>query len=100
MSEQPGGYAGGTAQWVGILVFVGGVVLIALTFATAWHLFKEPSILMGPLLNPSPKQDPVHNLTVSGIVIFIKIAMLFAMMLAGSLVAARGIQLFGAGRGT
>jgi len=95
MSDQPKGYAGGAAQWIGMLVFLGGVVLMALTFTAAWHMFQDPSLLLKAVEKPG---NPTQNLTAAIFVVVIKIAMLFAMMLAGSLVAVRGIQLFGAGR--
>ncbi|MCC6442217.1 MAG: hypothetical protein IT210_02045 [Armatimonadetes bacterium] len=95
MSERPKGFADGAAQWFGILVFLAGIGLIILTFSTALRLFGEPSLLLGALQNPKGK--PADNLTLGIFTVVIKIAMLFAMMLAASLIAARGIQLFGAG---
>jgi len=79
-----------SARIVGMIVFVFGIIVLLFVFATAYRMFTAPS-------SQFLSKEAVATGAGLGrelISVLIKIILLFIMTLAGSLVAARGIQLF------
>lgn len=85
-------------DWIGplfgVLFFVGGVILLGITFRSAFDLFQKPptSVLAGKDgktidLNQAP--SAVYELV-------FRSAMLLVMCVAGSMIASRGIKLYAA----
>lgn len=79
---------------LGILVFLGGVALLALVFAAAYGWFTSP----GAGLQTAPVKGSAAPVTAqlgqSAMYMFIKIALLIVMAIVGSLLAGRGAQLY------
>lgn len=80
---------GVTGRLLGAVVFLAGIGLLVWTFQLAFHFYGEPI--------PSAKSD-VAQLGVIGISMVKKIVMLLVMLLAGSLIAGKGIHLYLAGQ--
>ncbi len=81
---------------VGLLVFLVGVALLGLVFAKAFALFgAPPAEALGLKFTGDPKRDPTAALIGSqfGWLLF-RIAYLFIMAIAGSLMSQKGINLY------
>lgn len=80
----------------GMLVFLLGVGLLLFVFYHAYDLFTmKPTAALGLSLTGDPKRDP--NVTAIGVQLaglLIRVALLFLMSIAGSLVANKGINLY------
>jgi hypothetical protein len=85
-------------DWIGpffgVLFFIGGVVLLGITFRAAFDLFQKPpaSVMLGKDgktidLNQAP--SAVYELAFRSV-------MLLVMCVAGSMIASRGIKLYAA----
>jgi len=80
----------------GLLVFCGGVGLLLITFRAAYNLFTVPpesalGIQHGKTLDVAKAGD-------SAAVLVLRIILLFVMAFVGSMVANRGISLYGDAR--
>lgn len=87
---------------LGLVVFAGGVVLLVLVFLWAYHLFMNYADA-GRMWTQAPSKvnqepSPSQMGTVLGLGA-LRILLLFPMGYLASLVAAKGLQLFGAARG-
>lgn len=80
---------GVTGRLLGALVFIGGIAMLVWTFQLAFRFYGEPIA--------SAKSD-VAQLGTIGIIMIKKIVMLLVMLLAGSLIAGKGINLYLAGQ--
>ena len=92
--EKPAGKKDPLARTVGILVFLLGVGILVLVFLRSYGLFSAtPTSLVLP---PSPHSPPATtgNLSGAALTLVAQIGLLFVMTIVGSLVAARGIQLY------
>lgn len=83
---------------VGILTFLGGIALLAGTFAWAYGLFSLPpeqaiGIRQGKTLD-------LNEAGRSGMVLLFRLALLLTMCFVGSVIANRGIKLYHASRAT
>lgn len=78
-------------RFVGIGVFLAGIVLLVLTFVLAYQAFHNPDILL-------PMRDLQRTPPVSPTLFYARAALLllllFVMGYVASLIAARGAQLF------
>lgn len=82
---------------VGVLVFLGGIALLGLTFSLAFGMFsKEPADALG--LQPGKPLDINQTGVMAGAIVF-RVLMLIVMCVVASVVANRGIRLYMAGRG-
>jgi hypothetical protein len=80
----------------GLLVFFGGVGLLLITFRAAYNLFSTPpenalGIEHGKVLDVAKAGDSI-------VVLILKIVLLVVMAFVGSMVANRGISLYGDAR--
>ncbi|HZT41463.1 MAG TPA: hypothetical protein VFA07_04715 [Chthonomonadaceae bacterium] len=81
---------------VGMLVFLLGVALLGFVFHWAFDLFnKTPSAALGLHFTGDPKKDPALAAIGSQFAwLLFRIAFLFIMSLAASLIANKGINLY------
>ncbi len=81
---------------IGMIVFLGGIGMLAFVFYLAFAAFNNPNLLV-PLdtLKHTPPPSPVSVYLRP----LIKLILLFAMGYFGSLIASRGAQLFFSSRG-
>lgn len=97
MSETPSRRSDWLGGLTGILVFVGGIALLLLTFKLAFDLFSVPpaqAVKVGP-------KDPVElgRTAESFVQVLQRILLLLVMSVVGSVIANRGIRLYGESRG-
>lgn len=81
---------------IGMLVFLIGVVLLLVVFYVAYTLFTaQPASALGLKFTGDPKRDPSAASigTQFGWMLF-RIASLFIMSIAGSLISQKGINLY------
>ena len=79
------------AGWLGFFVFAGGLAILAVTFQLAWGLYHTPP--KAALGLEGGKPITLEDTAPAAIGILVRILLLVAMALIGSLIAARGIQL-------
>jgi len=82
---------------LGALTFLGGVCLLGLVFHMAYTLFNSnPEHALGLVFTGDPKLDPpaLKIATQFGWLLLIKIAPLFVMAIAGSLIAQKGVNFY------
>lgn len=78
-------------RFVGILVFIAGIILLSATFSIAYRSFTTPDwFLPANLLNSKSTISPEKLY----LPLVVKLIMLFAMGYFGSLIASRGAQFF------
>ena len=75
-----------------MLVFLGGVGLLLLTFKLAFEMFSVPPDQALPLKSGDTMQIPLVASTVTGLVF--RILLLIVMAMVGSFIANRGIHLY------
>ena len=93
MSKQRGSIAG---SLLGILVFLGGVTLLAFTFKLAYDMFMVPP---QDALGIKPKQPIDLGMAGQSFVgLLMRVLLLVVMALMGSLIANRGVSLFAGSR--
>jgi hypothetical protein len=83
------------ARVIGLLVFALGIAILVVSFVIAYRLFTSPSA--GLVVAPSKPGAVVTNLSNSALTTVRQIGLLVIMVLVGSLVASRGIQMYFAG---
>jgi hypothetical protein len=86
-----------TGQVVGLLTFLGGVTLLALTFKLAYDLFQLPPATVLGLKEDQPID--VQYAGRSAMEVVIRIVLLLMMCVVGSVIANRGIRLYQASIG-
>ncbi|MBV6502991.1 MAG: hypothetical protein AKCLJLPJ_01050 [Fimbriimonadales bacterium] len=79
---------------LGAIVFLGGISLLGLTFYKAWDLFSQPPSTLIESSNPD-----VAKIGASIGDVFLRIAFLLVMCVAGSIISSRGIQMYFAASG-
>lgn len=86
---------------IGLLVFALGILILAFSFYTAYHhLFVSPTAGLS-VATPKPGgPSAVNDLSKSALTVIIRLAALFIMVLVGSLIASRGLQMYFASGGT
>lgn len=78
---------------IGMVVFIVGIVILLFVFGIAYSMFTAPaSQVFGSSSNATSLT--ATGLGAAGVLILVRIALLFIMTLAGSLIAARGIRLY------
>jgi hypothetical protein len=82
------------ARVVGILAFLAGIALLIFVFLAAYRLFSATSPGVALTQPDSPGAPTVANLTGAALMLLAQVGLLFIMTLVGSLVAARGVQLY------
>jgi hypothetical protein len=76
---------------LGILVFLAGIVMLVIAFMLAFQAFHDPNkIISLDQLRATPPPTP----TIVYLQAFLRLILLFVMGYLGSLIAARGAQLF------
>lgn len=82
------------ARIVGMLVFLSGVGILIFVFARSYSLFTAPVHGVN-LAQNAPSLPPTSaNLSGAALTLLVQIGLLFIMTLVGSLIAARGVQLY------
>lgn len=87
------------ARLIGMLVFLLGVAALGFVFYTAYKLFNAPAdTALGLTFKNDPKTDPTAAAIGArfGFLLF-RLAYLFLMSIAGSLIANKGINLYFSG---
>jgi hypothetical protein len=82
----------GVASFVGLIVFLAGIGLIALTFRQAWELFSQ-----APRLNMGMKDGQAIDFTVVGVNLsrlVVQVLLLIVMTGIGSALANRGVKMY------
>ena len=85
------------ARIIGLVVFALGIAILIASFVIAYKLFTSPTagITLSP---PGSGGTPAStNLSRSALVVLIRIGALFIMVMVGSLIASRGVQMYFAG---
>lgn len=77
---------------IGLLVFVGGIGLLVVTFQMAFAMFNTPPSVV--LSDPGTKAVDLTKAGESLSIIVIKVMVLLVMCIVGSVVANRGIRLY------
>jgi len=72
---------------IGLLVFVVGAAMLVFVFFRAYYLFSSPPPGVA-------KGATAMSLSEAGLTLAAQIGLLFIMTLAGSFIAARGVQLY------
>ncbi len=70
---------------IGLLVFLGGIAMLVYVFVLGWRVFEEPGF------TGSGTEGLVSHL----VTVIVRLAFLLAMCVAGSLIASKGILLYG-----
>ena len=85
--------------FLGILTFLCGIVLLALTFSYAFYLYSNPPTLVLGIGNSDGKPVDLNKAgdSVAGVVF--RSIMLLVMCAVGSSIAGRGIKLYAASAG-
>jgi hypothetical protein len=84
-----------TARVIGLTAFALGIAILIFSFIKAYGFFAT-SVLSSALARPD--SAPVTaNLSNTAILVVVKIGALFIMVLVGSVIAARGVQMYFAG---
>jgi len=79
---------------IGIVVFLGGIGLLAFVFATAYAWFSTPSAALPTSASPGSSGPATAQLGKSALDILERIGLLVVMTIVGSLLAGRGVQLY------
>lgn len=83
------------ARVIGLLVFTLGIVILVFSFFVAYHqLFASPAagITVAPAKPGGPSAST--SLSSSALTVMIRLGALFVMVLVGSLIASRGVQMY------
>ena len=87
-----------------LLIFIAGVGLLALVFVVAYHMLTNPVPgLSSALATAGAKgnpQQPLVGISSAVLSFLLRLAVLFVMTIAASLIAARGIHLYFAAIGS
>ncbi|HEY3376687.1 MAG TPA: hypothetical protein VGL77_04250 [Armatimonadota bacterium] len=78
-------------RFVGIVVFLAGIILLVLTFVLAYQAFHNPELLLPMHVMQTPTTVPPNFFYARAGLLLI---LLFVMGYVASLIAARGAQLF------
>lgn len=83
------------ARVIGLLVFALGIGILVFSFYTAYHqVFSSPTAGI-KVVQPAAKGVPATAaLSQSALSVFIRLGALLIMVLAGSLIASRGVQMY------
>ena len=84
-----------TARIIGLIVFALGIAILVVSFAMAYKLFTSAEIAAAAAQPGGP--SATVNLSRSALYSIISIGALFIMVLAGSVIAGRGVQMYFAG---
>ena len=74
---------------IGLLVFLGGIAMLVYVFVLGWRIFENPGFT-GAAAGSGADGIVSHLVTV-----IVRLAFLLAMCVAGSLIASKGILLYG-----
>lgn len=85
---------------LGIIVFLGGIGVLAFVFMTAYHFFNSPLGEIRPPAQMAADAAPAAELGQSALRVLIRIALLIVMTIVGSLIAGRGVQMYFASIGS
>jgi len=85
------------ARAIGLLVFALGIVILVVSFFIAYKLFSSPT--SGITVTPGTPggTSAAASLGRSALFVLIRIGALLVMVLVGSVVATRGVQMYFAG---
>lgn len=79
---------------IGIIVFLGGVGLMAFSFVVAYDWFNDPAAGIQTAAPPGTDASPTAQLGTSALRLFIRLGLLLIMTIIGSLLAGRGAQIY------
>lgn len=82
------------AKVLGLVVFLGGIAVLAFVFMTAYHLFHSP---LGAIKTAAPGSSvtpAAQQIGQSALSLLVRIALLIVMTIVGSLIAGRGVQMY------
>lgn len=87
---------------LGIVVFLAGIVVLAVVFVMAYHFFTSPDSHIQIARQAKSQEAPTTQLGISALSMLARILALIVMTIVGSLIASKGIHLYfqAAGRGT
>lgn len=85
---------------LGIVVFLGGIGVLAFVFLTAFHFFNSPIGHLQTSAEPKSAIPATAQLGTSALRLLVQIALLVVMAIVGSLIAGRGVQLYFASGGS
>ena len=74
---------------LGVLVFLAGVGALVFVFTMSYRMFKSPVTI-------GESASSAAGVTASVVVLLARIVLLLVMILVGSLVAGKGVQMYGA----
>jgi hypothetical protein len=84
------------AEALGVIVFLGGIALVGVSFYFALQLFQTPT---PELLGLAPEEEiEFTQLGSSAVGVIIKLFLILVMTLLGSVIANRGIRMYASGR--
>ncbi len=87
-----------------LLIFIAGVGLLILVFVVAYHMLTNPvpglSAALAQAGAKGNSQQPLVGISSAVIAFLLRLAVLFVMTIAASLIAARGIHLYFAAIGS
>lgn len=78
-------------RFIGIVVFLAGIALLGIVFSLAFHAFKDTDLLISSevlRLKPAPPPAAIY------VPLALRLVLMFIMGYTGSLIAARGAQMF------
>lgn len=75
---------------IGMAIFVLGIVVLLIVLVVAFRMFSAPA----STFLPGGGSLTASGLGVTVVWVFVKIALLFVMTLAASMISSRGIQLY------
>jgi len=82
------------ARILGIVVFLGGVGLLAFAFFTAYNWFTDPHAGLQIVPGPGSTEPATTSIGTSALRLLIRLALLLIMTIIGSLIAGRGVQIY------
>jgi hypothetical protein len=82
------------ARILGIVVFLGGVGLLAFAFFTAYNWFTDPYAGLQIVPGPGSTEPATTSIGTSALRLLIRLALLLIMTIIGSLIAGRGVQIY------
>lgn len=79
---------------IGLLVFLAGILMLGYVFVLGWRIFENPGFA-GAQTAASAQAGGADRILSHLVVVLVRLAFLLAMCVAGSLIASKGILLYG-----
>lgn len=81
------------ARVIGLLVFALGIGILITSFVFAFQLFTSPTAALA-IKTASGGSSATNNLSQTALSVLVKIGALYIMVLAGSHITSRGVQMY------